>query len=325
MTKSILITGAGGFIGGHLADRFLTDGHEVFCIDRKPMHEWYQLHAAAYNHRIAVEEVGGYTRIMGTVNEIYHLAEDMGGMGYLATNHLNSLNSVTNTIALLNAVTDQRVFFASSACVYPEYLQDELSSPALREDDAFPAQPDLGYGWEKLYIELLLKYHGLERYVTSRIARYHNVYGPHGSWGDGREKAPAAICRKVATAALTGERLIEIWGDGQQQRSFMYIDDCVEGTRLIMESDYDRPLNLGSSELVSINELVALVETIAFGATDVLERVYLLDKPQGVRGRNSNNLRISEAVGWAPSTHLFDGLIKTYEWIYDEVKADLKL
>jgi nucleoside-diphosphate-sugar epimerase len=247
----------------------------------------------------------------------------MGGMGFIENNKALCMLTVLTSTHMLQAAQKhgvERYFYSSSACVYAADKQTDPNITALREADAYPAMPEDGYGWEKLFTERMCR-HFLEDFgLTTRVARYHNVYGPNGTWTGGREKAPAAVCRKVATAAITGEQRIEIWGDGQQTRSFMYIDDCVQGSQMILKGDSPEPVNLGSDELVSINQLVDIVEEIA-GIR--CERNYKLDAPQGVRGRNSDNTQILETYGWAPSVSLADGLAKTYAWVYDQVKRSL--
>jgi nucleoside-diphosphate-sugar epimerase len=252
---------------------------------------------------------------------VYNLAADMGGMGFIEANKARCMLSVLiNTHLLQSALRAgvERYFFASSACVYAREKQLTPQLQALKEGDAYPAEPEDGYGWEKLFSERMCRHFSEDFGLPTRVARYHNVYGPHGTWEGGREKAPAAICRKVAEAQLSGQDVIEIWGDGKQTRSFMYIEDCVEGTLRIMESDVTEPINLGSSEMVSIDELVDLVEDIA-GVR--LRRRYVPDAPKGVRGRNSDNTLIRERLGWEPCTSLRTGLARTYHWIFDQVLA----
>jgi nucleoside-diphosphate-sugar epimerase len=317
MSKKILVTGAGGFIGGHLVGRLLEQGHTVVGVDRKPVTEWWQRHDDALELTMLVRDLRG----VEAYDEVYHLAADMGGIGYI-TDHLVSCSSnIVDTIALLQAsVVGQRVFFSSSACVYPVPLQGRSDLRSLRERDVFPADPEPGYGWEKLYGEQVMRWHREERGVETRIARYHNVYGPHGSWRDGREKAPAALARKVAVAAITGNYEIDIWGDGEQTRSFMYVDDCVEGTLKIARDAHYDPLNLGTEEMVTVNQLVTVLEEIA----DVtLQRHYNGTAPQGVRGRNSDNTLIRETLNWEPTIALGYGMERTYGWIFDQVKATL--
>jgi GDP-D-mannose 3',5'-epimerase len=321
--KISVVTGAGGFIGGHLVARLLAEGHMVTAIDRKHAGKWWQLHADAYNvtdTRVRDLKLSPLLEL-GNVDEVYHLAADMGGIGYI-TNHLTSCaTNVVDTVHLLqHCERGQRVFFASSACVYPQVLQRStdkwVQQRGLTEEDAFPADPEPGYGWEKLYGEQLMRWFREEWGVETRVARYHNVAGPLGSWVGGREKAPAAICRKVAVAKYTGVHAIEIWGDGQQTRSFMDVQDCVTGTLLVARGDYAEPLNLGSDRLVTVNQLVSIIEGFA---NIRVKRTYEPDKPQGVRGRNSNNDRMVGLYGWKPSNDLETWLEPLYRWVYDQV------
>ncbi|HEV7206735.1 MAG TPA: NAD-dependent epimerase/dehydratase family protein [Jatrophihabitans sp.] len=318
-----LVTGAGGFIGGHLVGALLRDGLSVRAVDIKPVDFWYQEHPDAENRRGDVSLLETACRSAEGARVVYNLAADMGGMGFIENNKAACMLSVLTSTHVLQAARDagaERYFYASSACVYAAEHQTSPDVTALRESHAYPAMPEDGYGWEKLFSERMAR-HFLEDYgVQTRVARYHNVYGEHGTWDGGREKAPAAICRKIAVAAITGEHRIEIWGDGEQTRTFMYIDDCVRGTRMITAADDPTPVNLGSSELVSINQMVDIVEKIA-GIT--VERSHDLSAPQGVRGRSSDNTEILQRYGWEPSTTLVDGLERTYRWIHDEVKASL--
>lgn len=314
----ILVAGAGGFIGGHLVRRLLDEDHEVRAVDIKPLEQWYQFHPLAESLVLDLSTLEACREACYDVDQVYNLAAQMGGMGFIETHRAEcALNVLISAHMLLAAKeTAARFFYASSACVYAAGHQRDADVTALREEDAYPAEPEDGYGWEKLYTERMCR-HFVEDYgFTTRVARYHNVYGPHGTYEGGREKAPAAICRKVIEAKLSGRHEIEIWGDGEQTRSFMYIDDCIEGTRRIMDGDYADPLNLGSSELVSINQLVSLVEDIA-GIQ--LARTHNLSAPQGVRGRNSDNTQIRACLDWEPSTTLRDGMEKTYAWIYDQM------
>ena len=317
--RTILVTGAGGFIGGHLVARLLAEGRRVRAIDVKPLERWYQHHEAAENvvadlrHRVACEHA------IVEVGAVYHLASDMGGMGFIEGNKWACMVNVLIDTHLLDALRDHELeafFYASTACVYPAGLQDETEALGLREADAYPADPEDGYGWQKLFAERLCLNHRDDFGTPIRVGRYHNVYGPEGTWRGGREKAPAAICRKVAEAVLTGRHEIDIWGDGEQTRSFMFVDDGVEGTRRLADSDVTTPLNIGSSEMVTINGLVDIVSTIA--GVD-LERTHNLSAPQGVRGRNSDNTLIEAELGWSPSIPLRAGLERTYEWIFDRV------
>lgn len=316
----ILVTGAGGFIGGHLVGALLERGYDqVRGVDIKPLGQWQQVWPGAHNVQADLRMADAAARSVADCRYVINLACDMGGMGYIENNKTSCMLSVLINTHLLQAahVNDiEMYFFASSACVYPAGRQSVPDVTALRESDVYPAMPEDGYGWEKLFGERLCR-HFLEEFgVATRVARYHNVYGTFGTWEGGREKAPAAVCRKVAEAVLHGTREIEIWGDGQQTRSFTYIDDCITGTMLLAESDYPDPVNIGSAELVSVNQLVDLVEDIAGIA---LTRKYLLDAPTGVRGRNSDNSLIRELFGWEPTTKLADGLEVTYRWIYDQV------
>jgi len=319
--ERVLVAGGGGFIGGYLVRKLLDDGAQVVAADIKPIEDWYQSFDDADNRVVDLQSLDACEDVISGVTHVYNLAADMGGMGFIENNKaLCMLSVLINTHLLMAARRHdvQRFFYASSACVYRADLQTTTDNPGLREDGAYPAMPEDGYGWEKLYSERMCRHFDEDFGLATRIARYHNVYGPHGTWTGGREKAPAAICRKVAQAKLSGDHQIEIWGDGEQTRSFMFIDDCVRGTCDIMHSDIEEPINLGSSEMVSINELVAIVEEIA----DVkLERSYALDAPKGVRGRSSDNTMIRDRLGWEPSTRLATGLEITYRWIFDQIAA----
>lgn len=320
--RQALVAGAGGFIGGHLVARLLNEGHTVRAVDRKPLGSWYQVHPAAENvvADLSLPEPAG--QAVTGVDDVYNLAADMGGIGYIEQNKARCMLSVLINTHLLLASTEagvDRFFFSSSACVYAAQHQDTPEVEALREELAYPAMPEDGYGWEKLFGERMCRHFAEDFGLRVRVARLHNVYGPHGTWRGGREKAPAAICRKVAAAVLAGSGELAVWGDGEQTRSFTYVDDCVEGIRRIMESDLATPVNLGSSELVTVNQLITLVESIA-GVS--LERRHDLSAPQGVRGRNSDNTLISEKLGWEPAIPLAEGLKQTYVWIRDRLEGD---
>ena len=328
-TSRIVVCGGGGFIGGHLIADLLKQGHkEIRSIDIKPMDEWYQVFPEAENLRLNLQEKKACDQAVAGADVVYNLAADMGGMGFIENNKaLCMLSVLINTHLLMSSknAAVRRYFYASSACVYAADKQTDPKVTALKESDAYPAQPEDGYGWEKLFSERMCRHFREDFGVQTRMARYHNVYGPHGTYDGGREKAPAAICRKVIAAKLSGKHEIEIWGNGEQTRSFMYIDDCLKGTQAILNSDILEPINLGSNELVSINQLVDIVEDIA-GIK--LRRSYNLKAPKGVNGRNSDNTLIQKYLAWEPSTRLRDGMEKTYRWIYDEmtqknVKRDL--
>jgi GDP-D-mannose 3', 5'-epimerase len=320
-TAPVVVTGAGGLIGGHLASRLIDEGFSVRAVDCRPFDEWEQWHAAAENLRLDLREPDACRKAVDGMALAFNLAADMGGMGFIEHNRALCMLSVVINTHLLVASDEadvERFFFASSACVYAAGKQASTDVVALREEDAYPAMPEDGYGWEKLFSERMCRHFYEDFGLQTRVARYHNVYGPHGCYEGGREKAPAAICRKVAQAKLSGAREIEIWGDGRQARSFTYIDDGIEGTLRLMASDVADPINVGSSELVTVDELTDLVEEIA-GVR--LQRRYRVDAPQGVRGRNSDNSRARELLGWEPATRVREGIEATYAWIYDQLVA----
>lgn len=321
MGNVILVAGAGGFIGGQLVRDFIEQGISVRAVDRKQLKDWYYRSPEAENIVADLQDKSSCYRVSEGMEQVYNFAADMGGMGFIERNKALCMLSVLINTHLLMASREngvRRFFFASSACVYPDYRQRDAHIPGLKESDAYPAMPEDGYGWEKLFSERMCRHFREDFGLETRAARYHNVYGPFGTWDGGREKAPAAISRKVALAVINGTRNIEVWGDGNQTRSFMYIDDCIQGTKLLMNSDYVNPLNIGSDEMVSINQLVDIVEDIA-GVK--LKRSYNLDAPKGVRGRNSDNTLTSRVLNWAPSISLHVGMEKTYAWIYDQAKA----
>jgi nucleoside-diphosphate-sugar epimerase len=318
--EKAVVCGAGGFIGGHLVKSLLENGVEVVrAVDVKPLDEWYQVTEGVENLSLDLKDQANCHRAAKGTTLVYQLAADMGGMGFIENNKALCMLSVLTNTHMLIAAKDagvKRFFYSSSACVYNGEKQTNEDVIPLKESDAYPALPEDGYGWEKLFSERMCRHFEEDFGLVARVARYHNVYGPHGTWNGGREKAPAAICRKVIEAKNSGRHEIEIWGDGKQTRSFMYIDDCVKGTEMLMESDVDEPINLGSSELVTINQLVDMVEDIA-GVK--LERKYNLSAPKGVNGRNSDNTMILERLGWEPSTRLRDGMETTYRWIEGEI------
>jgi GDP-D-mannose 3', 5'-epimerase len=317
----VLVTGAGGFIGHHLVTRLKNEGHWVRGVDIKEPE--YEPSAADEFEVLDLREFANCLRATQGVHRVYNLAADMGGIGYITANHADiSRNNTLINAHMLEASRQNgvaRFLFSSSACVYAGYKQKDANVEPLKEEDAYPADPEPGYGWEKLYAEQLCTYYRTDHKLETGIVRFHNVYGPKGTYEGGKEKAPAAISRKVALA--TDGDVIEIWGDGEQTRSFMYVDDCVEGLLRIMASDHHEPLNLGTDELVTINGLVDIISKIA-GKT--LRKQHDLSKPQGVRGRNSNNSRLRHVLGWEPSITLAQGLVPTYRWIESELQKKLE-
>jgi nucleoside-diphosphate-sugar epimerase len=317
MSKSqrILVTGAGGFIGHHLVSRLKKDGYWVRGVDIKRPE--YQASAADEFEVLDLREFENCLQATRGIDRVYNLAADMGGIGYITSNHADiSRNNILINAHMLEASRQNgvsRFLFSSSACVYAGYKQKDANVEPLKEEDAYPADPEPGYGWEKLYAEELCRYYRKDHKLETRIVRFHNVYGPLGTYEGGKEKAPAAISRKVALAA--DGSTIEIWGDGEQTRSFMHVDDCVEGLLRIMASDYHEPLNLGTDELVTINGLVDMISKIA---GKKFKKVHDLSKPQGVRGRNSDNSRLRSVLGWEPKILLEQGLVPTYKWISAE-------
>lgn len=316
----IVVTGAGGFIGGHLIAELRASGcRKLRAVDIKPTDGWYQCFDDVENLQLDLKENDACRRAARDARHVFNLAADMGGMGFIEAHKADCMLSVlisTNMLAAAKEVSAERLFYSSSACVYAADKQTSPDVLPLRESDVYPAMPEDGYGWEKLFSERMCRHFREDYGLETRVARYHNVYGPHGTYEGGREKAPAAICRKVIQAKLSGTHDIEIWGDGKQTRSFTYIDDCLAGTRRIMSSNVCEPLNLGSDELVTIDQLVDMVEDIA---SMKLKRRYNLDAPKGVRGRCSDNTLIKDLLGWAPSISLRAGMEKTYRWILDEM------
>jgi nucleoside-diphosphate-sugar epimerase len=324
--QKAVVCGAGGFIGGHLVQNLLANGVEVIrAVDIKPLDEWYQTSKEVESLTLDLQDKDNCLKAAEDANIIFQLAADMGGMGFIENNKALCMLSVLTNTHMLMAARDkgvERFFYSSSACVYNGEKQTNPNVVALKEEDAYPALPEDGYGWEKLFSERMCRHFEEDYGLQCRVARYHNVYGPLGTWTGGREKAPAAICRKVIEAKHSGSNQIEIWGDGKQTRSFMYIDDCTLGTSMIAESDIHEPLNLGSDELVTINQLVDIAEEIA-GVK--LKRNYNLSAPKGVNGRNSDNTLIQEKLNWAPSIRLREGLARTYAWIENEMLANKPL
>lgn len=320
--RIIVVCGAGGFIGGHLVGDLLKQGHKrIRAVDIKPLNRWYQRFEEVENLSLDLQELSACRQATKDACWVYNLAADMGGMGFIEKNKALCMLTVLINTHLLKASREAgvlRFFYASSACVYAHDKQIDPNVTGLVESDAYPAMPEDGYGWEKLFSERMCRHFTEDFGLVTRVARFHNVYGPHGTFDGGREKAPAAICRKVISAQMSGKNAIEIWGSGEQTRSFMYIDDCLQGIQAIMRSEHiTYPINLGSEEKVSINELVDHVEAIA-GVK--LHRNYNLSAPKGVNGRNSENTLIRKALGWEPSIPLRAGLEKTYAWITEQMK-----
>ena len=322
--ENILVCGAGGFIGGHLVKSLLSDGYKVKCIDIKPKELWFQYYENCENFSLDLKDFDNCKKMTEGVDYIFNMACNMGGMGFIENNKTECMLSVLiNTNLLRSAVANsvKRYFFSSSACVYNDKKQKDVFIDGLKEEDAYPAAPEDGYGWEKLFSERMCRHFKEDFNLEVRIARYHNVYGPIGTYDGGREKAPAALCRKIIEAKLKSYNSIEVWGDGKQTRSFMYIDDCIIGTKKLFFSRFSEPLNIGSEEQVSINQMIEIIEDI--GGIKI-KKNHLLDKPLGVRGRSSNNDLAREKINWDTTTSLKDGLAKTYSWIFEQITAGNK-
>ena len=322
--KKILIVGAGGFIGGHLVNRLLKDGNSIIAADIKPKEYWFQDFNEVENHYdMDMKDIYNCRKVTKNIDYVFNMACNMGGMGFIENNKAECMQSVLINTNLLIACKEnkiQRYFFSSSACAYNISKQQDVFIDGLKEDDTYPANPEDGYGWEKLFSERMCR-HFMEDYgIQVRIARYHNIYGPYGTYDGGREKAPAALCRKVSKAKKNKDNKIEVWGDGKQTRTFLYIDDCVEGTLRLFESDYSAPVNIGSDEQVSINQMIEIIERIS--NIKKLERIYQLDKPKGVRGRSSNNDLVKRVLNWSYNINLEDGLRETYNWINLELSKE---
>jgi GDP-D-mannose 3', 5'-epimerase len=319
--QTVLVAGGGGFIGGHLAGALSRQGFSVRAVDIKPLDQWCQIHYGVQACRLDLSKLDDCREAVRGVDTVYNLAADMGGIGFINSHKADCMLSVLINTHLLLAARDagvSRYFYASSACVYNVNRQTDPDVTPLKESDAYPAMAEDGYGWEKLFGERMCRHFHEDFGLETRVARLHNVYGVNGSYNDGREKAPAAMCRKIAEAVLTGRHDIEIWGDGEQTRSFLYIDDCVAALQLLVAGDNALPVNVGSVERVSINEMVTIIERIA-GVR--LDRTYRLDAPLGVRGRNSDNTMFKELYDWEPTIRLADGLERTYRWIFDELSG----
>tara|TARA_B100000965_G_scaffold403140_1_gene430596 strand:- start:260 stop:1258 length:999 start_codon:yes stop_codon:yes gene_type:complete len=324
--KKVLICGAGGFIGGHLTKYFLNqENYKIICVDVKPLEYWFQIFDKNENYSLDLKDYQSCLKVSKNVDYIFNMACNMGGMGFIENNKAECMLSVLINTNLLRASVENNVskyLFSSSACVYNAQKQKETFVPGLKESDAYPAEPEDGYGWEKLFSERMCRHFTEDFGLETRVIRYHNVYGPMGTFDGGREKAPAALCRKIIKSKLNSEKVIEVWGDGKQSRSFMYIEDCIEGTMKVFNSDFSDVFNVGSEEQVSINQLVDYIEEIADYKVD---RKHLLDKPKGVRGRTSDNSFIREKIGWDTKITLKEGLEKTYNWISNEIKSGSNL
>jgi len=317
----ILVAGGGGFIGGHLVKYLKKQGYQkIRAVDIKPLNKWCQLDNEVENLSLDLAKKDNcFTSVKG-VGEVYNLAANMGGIGFIENNKADCMLSILINTHLLMAARDENVnryFFSSSACIYTASKQTNPNNPGLKESDAYPAMPEDGYGWEKLFSERMCRHFQEDFGLTTRVARFHNVYGPHGTYKGGREKAPAALTRKIIEAQISRNHEIEIWGDGQQTRSFMYIDDCLKGIDLIMHSDIEEPINLGSSEMVSIDQLIGYLEEIS---KIKVTRKYNMSAPKGVRGRSSDNTLIKKYFDWEPTITLKNGMKILYSWIEKEVK-----
>ena len=319
--KKILVVGAGGFIGGHLVNKLIKDENFIIAADIKPREHWFQEFEKAKNYYSTdMKEIENCRKVVKNVDYVFNMACNMGGMGFIENNKAECMQSVLINTNLLIACKEfgiKKYFFSSSACAYNQSIQQEVFIEGLKEDDAYPADPEDGYGWEKLFSERMCR-HFMEDYgIQVRIARYHNIYGPYGTYDGGREKAPAALCRKIIKAKKESKNEIEVWGDGMQTRTFLYVDDCIEGTLRLFESDYSDPVNIGSDEQVSINQMIEIIEGIS--GLKELKKIYQLDKPKGVRGRSSNNDLVKKVLNWSYKIKLKEGLEKTYNWISSEI------
>jgi nucleoside-diphosphate-sugar epimerase len=319
--KTVLVCGAGGFIGGHLVASFLKENkYNIVCADVKPVEYWFQSFNFLENFSLDLKEYENCLKVTKNANYVFNMACNMGGMGFIENNKAECMLSVLINTNLLRASLKHNIdkfFFSSSACVYNSKKQSKNFIPGLKEEDAYPADPEDGYGWEKLFSERMCRHFTEDFGLNTRVARYHNVYGPIGTFDGGREKAPAALCRKIAYAKMNKLDSIDVWGDGEQTRSFLYIDDCIVGTKKVFESNYSEVFNVGSEEQVSINQMIDIIEDIA---EYKIKKNFQFDKPKGVRGRSSDNTLIRNRINWKPSYNLRQGLQKTYKWIYDELK-----
>ena len=322
MKKNILICGAGGFIGGHLVNYFRNNGDfNIVCADIKPIEYWFQIFEDTKKHSLDLKEFENCLKVTSNIDYVFNMACNMGGMGFIENNKAECMLSVlinTNLLRACKINNIKRYFFSSSACVYNAQKQKQTFVKGLKETDAYPAEPEDGYGWEKLFSERMCRHFTEDFNLDTRIVRYHNIFGPLGTYDGGREKAPAALCRKIINAKINKKKEIEVWGDGEQTRSFLYIEDCIEGTLKVFNSNSNNVFNVGSDEQVSINQMIEIIENIA---NYKVKKNYDLSKPKGVRGRSSDNTFIKSELSWEPSIKLKDGLEKTYSWIYDQIAS----
>tara|TARA_B100000945_G_C20405949_1_gene610014 strand:+ start:402 stop:1412 length:1011 start_codon:yes stop_codon:yes gene_type:complete len=322
--KKILVVGAGGFIAGHLIKKLLENGNCIIASDIKPKEYWFQDFDEVENHyQMDMKDISNCRKVMKDIDYVFNMACNMGGMGFIENNKAKCMQSVLINTNLLMASNEHKVekyFFSSSACVYNASKQKDVFVESLKETDAYPADPEDGYGWEKLFSERMCRHFMEDFGIQVRVARYHNIYGPYGTYDGGREKAPAALCRKIIQSQINKEGKIEVWGDGKQTRTFLYIDDCIEGTLRLFESEYSNPINIGSDEQVSINQMIEMIENIS--GVKKLKKEYQLEKPKGVRGRSSNNELVKKVLNWSYQKSLKDGLKLTYDWINSEMKKE---
>ena len=322
--KKILVVGAGGFIAGHLIKKLLDNGNDIVASDIKPKEYWFQDFENVENHySMDMKDISNCRKITKNIDYVFNMACNMGGMGFIENNKAECMQSVLINTNLLIACKEDKVekyFFSSSACAYNKSMQQDVFIEGLKEENAYPADPEDGYGWEKLFSERMCR-HFMEDYgIQVRIARYHNIYGPYGTYDGGREKAPAALCRKIIKSKANNDNKIQVWGDGKQTRTFLYVDDCVEGTLRLFESNHSEPVNIGSDEQVSINQMIEIIKEIS--DTKKIELEYQLDKPKGVRGRSSNNDLVKKVLNWSFQIKLKEGLKRTYEWINSEIERE---
>jgi len=320
--SKILICGAGGFIGGHLASKFLNDKNiELICADIKPLEYWFQKFENSKNFCLDLKNYDNALEVTKDVDHVFNFACNMGGMGFIENNKAECMLSVLVNTNLLSASLKnkcKKFFFSSSACVYNSNKQNDTFVKGLKEEDAYPADPEDGYGWEKLFSERMCRHFTEDFGMETRVVRYHNIYGPLGTFDGGREKAPAALCRKIINAKKDNKKIIDVWGDGEQTRSFLFIDDCIKGTLDVFNSNEREVFNIGSEEQVSINQMIEIIEEIADYS---VEKNYQLDKPKGVRGRSSDNSLVNRKIGWKPNLTLKEGLAKTYTWIEHQINS----